>query len=286
MKNKKIAEDLLNLYAEGLLSQESKDFVEENLRLYKDLREKLELIEKDSIKIQNNHSTSFSFLAKKIKKDKKTYGLILASFFVSIVLLVFSFLTKPIHYEDDGKLYQVRQTEDKVFVSFNKDVIKVDIEEGSNQSGSRKNIYLDAYTTRLDQILNKASKQTISFDKGKASIYYANQDKMSSLVYGSKEDNVKLLPRLIFNSYFIIICSVSVVLSIIFFLIRKYRRLIKYIIFLPLTYLLAYILVCGFKFYSYYPQRDFVYIGFLWFSLYILMISIIKLFMVRRDKKI
>lgn len=105
MKSEKIAEDLLNLYAEELLNEESKEFVEENLSKSEELREKLRQIKEDKIDVKNSNPMSLDFVAKRVKQDKKSYGLLITSLVVSILLIGFSFLTKPIHYEDDGNLY-------------------------------------------------------------------------------------------------------------------------------------------------------------------------------------
>lgn len=126
MKSEKIAEDLLNLYAEGLLNEESKEFVEENLSKSEELREKLRQIKEDKIDLENNNPMSLDFVAKRIKQDKKSYGLLITSLVVSILLIGFSFLTKPIHYEDDGNLYTVTNAGNQIFINFKKDLVKVD----------------------------------------------------------------------------------------------------------------------------------------------------------------
>lgn len=286
MKSEKIAEDLLNLYAEGLLNEESKEFVEENLSKSEELREKLRQIKEDKIDLENNNPMSLDFVAKRIKQDKKSYGLLITSLVVSILLIGFSFLTKPIHYEDDGNLYTVTNAGNQIFINFKKDLVKVDSYEEKDEDGQGKEIFLDAYTTRLDQILNKTSKQVLAFEKNSDTIYYNNQDKNATLIYGNVGNNVQILPRLALNFYFILICIGSGLLIILSLIVKKYRKFIKYIVFIPISYLLAYISICGLNFYSFYLERDFVYIVILWLSLYLLSFSIIKLIENKKNKAI
>ncbi|MDD7305284.1 MAG: hypothetical protein PUG67_01705 [Peptoniphilaceae bacterium] len=280
MNNKKIAEDLLNLYAEDLLNEDSKAFVEENLKNSNDLREKLNQIKNDQLKIGSKKLT-LDFVSKTVKKDKKSYALMVTSLVVSLLLICFSFLTRPIHYEDDGNLYRISKTDNEIFISFTKDVIKVD----TYQDGGE--IFLDAYTSLLDQILNKSSKQVVSFEKDPdRRIYYDNQEKKASLIYGNASENVQLLPRLALNSYLILISIISGILIILAIFLKKFRKFIKYIILVPITYLLAYICVCGFNFYSFYLERDLIYIVFLWLSLYLFSLSLISLVVDKKNKKI
>lgn len=287
MKNEKIAEDLLNLYVEELLNEDSKKFVEENLNKSDKLRNKLKILQKQDLSIKNNTINSLSFISNTIKKDKKNYGIMLTSLVVSILIILFSFLTKPIHFENDGNLYNVTKTDQKIFISFNKDIIKVNRLEEHNDNSKTKNIFLDAYTSRLDQILNKTSKQTIEFEKNKYdNIYYENQKKPVSIILGNKNQNMLLLPRLALNTYLYLISISSIILIAFILIIKKYKKLIKYIIPIPISFLLAMVFINGFKFYSFYLERDFIYIMMLFVGFCIFSISLINLIANKKGLKI
>lgn len=218
-------------------------------------------------------------------KDKKSYTILQVSLVISILLIIFSLLSKPIHYEDDGNLYDLSIGEEKVSISFNKDLTNIESFKTKGDNG-RENIFIEAYTSRLDEILNKSSKEIISFDKNTYNIYYDNQDKKAGLIYGDPKENIERKPSLIFNHYFFIISAIC--LSYIFISVgyKKYRKFNIYLIFLPLTYLLSYMLVSGFKFYSFYPKRDAFYINLLWLGLYLLIFSLIKIYKEKKTNEI
>lgn len=282
MKNEKIAKDLLNLYAEDLLSDESKEFVEENLKESEDLRNDLDEIKKDKLDIKSNNERPLNFLNEAIRRDKKSFTIMVASLAISLVFIIISLFTSPIHYNDDGKLFSLTETDDLIFITFNKNIKNVDTFIDSGEFGNEKNLFLDAYTSRFEEIKNKDvktyKKQAISIKKENYdNIYYQNNGDLASLVYGNGSENVAILPRLSLSYYFLLIAILSLGFVILSYFLKKLKPYRKYVSILPITYFLAMILINGFSFETYYLNVDFAYIALTWIFISIAIISSMKL---------
>ena len=270
MNKCEIIKDLLPLYEENLLSEESKTFVEDHLKTCPECKNLL----KEDIEIENKNTKSLDFVEKRIKKETRYFTLAVISLIGSILIFIISYLNTPRHIEYEKDLFKVYKNDEIYTVEFN------DLVSGIDYTDMEDAIYLDAYTTKYDEIFNKNSpNKSLTFHKDDLKmVLYQNHDSMPNMVIGSGEVRQTLLPRLVFGLYAWMSIIGFFVIAFAIFLQEKLRKKslslpIKTILIGgPLSLFLGIISIKGFNTASYYPMTDFKYILLLSLGIYLFLI--------------
>ena len=270
MNNCEIIKDLLPLYKEELLSEESKTFVENHLKTCPECENLL----KDQIQIENKETKPLDFVEKRIKKESRYFTLAVLALIGSILIFIISYLNTPKHFEHEKDLYKVYKSKDIYTVEFSDKVSGIDYIDTEDA------IYLDAYTTKYDEIFNKERpRKSLTFHKDKLkTVLYQNHESMPNMVIGSGEVRQTLLPRLFLGFYARLSIIGFVGLGLLIFLIEKIKKksislLIKTLLIGgPLALFLAIIGLKGLNTSTYYPVTDFKYIAFLALGIYLFFI--------------
>lgn len=270
MNNCQIIKDLLPLYKEELLSEESKTFVENHLKTCPECENLL----KDQIQIEIKETKPLDFVEKRIKKESRYFTLAVLALIGSILIFIISYLNTPKHFEHEKDLYKVYKSKDIYTVEFSDKVSGIDYIDTEDA------IYLDAYTTKYDEIFNKERpRKSLTFHKDKLkTVLYQNHESMPNMVIGSGEVRQTLLPRLFLGFYARLSIIGFVGLGLLIFLIEKIKKksislLIKTLLIGgPLALFLAIIGLKGLNTSTYYPVSDFKYIAFLALGIYLFFI--------------
>lgn len=193
MNNCEIIKDLLPLYQEDLLSEESKTFVEDHLKTCPECENLL----KEEIKIESKNTKPLDFVEKRIKKEARYSTLATIALIGSILIFIMSYLNTPRHIEYDKDLYKVYRNDKIYTVEFSDKVSGIDYTDTEDA------IYLDAYSTKYDEIFNKRRlRKSLTFHKDNfKTVLYQNHESMPNMVIGSGEVHQTLLPRLVFGLY-------------------------------------------------------------------------------------
>ena len=270
MNNCQIIKDLLPLYKEELLSEESKTFVENHLKTCPECENLL----KDQIQIEIKETKPLDFVEKRIKKESRYFTLAVLALIGSILIFIISYLNTPRHFEHEKDLYKVYKSKDIYTVEFSDKVNGIDYIDTEDA------IYLDAYTTKYDEIFNKERPRkslTFHMDKLKT-VLYQNHESMPNMVIGSGEVHQTLLPRLLLGFYARLSLIGFLGLGVLIFLIEKSRKkaislpIKTLLIGAPLSLFLAIIAIKGLNTSTYYPVTDFKYIAFLALGVYLFLI--------------
>lgn len=270
MNNCEIIKDLLPLYQEDLLSEESKTFVEDHLKTCP----KCENLLKEEIKIESKNTKPLDFVEKRIKKEARYSTLATIALIGSILIFIMSYLNTPRHIEYDKDLYKVYRNDKIYTVEFSDKVSGIDYTDTEDA------IYLDAYSTKYDEIFNKRRlRKSLTFHKDNfKTVLYQNHDSMPNMVIGSGEVHQTLLPRLLLGFYARLSLIGFVGLVLLIFLIEKSRKkaislpIKTLLIGAPLSLFLAIIAIKGLNTPTYYPMTDFKYIAFLALGIYLFLI--------------
>lgn len=267
-----IIKDLLPLYKENLLSDESKTFVEDHLKSCTECENLL----KDQIEIENKNTKPLDFVEKRIKKESRYFTLAVVALLGSIFIFIISYLNAPRHLEYEKGLYKVYRSDDIYTVEFSDKVSGIDYTDTEDA------IYLDAYNTKYDQIFNKVSpKKSLTFHKEDLKmVLYQNHEKMPNMVIGSGEVRQTLLPRL-FLGYYVRFSIIGFLgMALVIFSLEKFRKksislpIKTLLIGAPLSLFLGIISIKGFNTATYYPVTDFKYILLLSLGIYLFLIFI------------
>lgn len=279
MNNCEIIKDLLPLYKEEVLSEESKTFVEDHLKSCPKCKNLLT----DEIDLKNENTKPLDFVEKRIKKESRYFTLAVLALIGSILIFIISYLNTPRHFDYEKDLYKVYKNDDTYTVEFSKKVSGIDYTDTEDA------IYLDAYTTKYDEIFNKERpRKSLTFHKDKLkTVLYQNHESMPKMVIGAGEVRQTLLPRLFLGFYARLSIIAFVGLGLLIFLIEKIRKkslslpIKTLLIGGPLALFLAIIGVKGLNTSTYYPMTDFKYIAFLALGIYLFLIFL----SIARDQK-
>ena len=270
MKNCNIVKDLIPLYKENLLSEESKTFVEDHLKSCSECENLL----KDKIELEKSESKPLDFVEKRIKKESRYFTLAMVSLIVSIIIFIISYLNTPRHFKYEKDLYRVYRGEDFYTVEFSDKVSGIDYTDTEDA------VYLDAYTTKYDEIFNKERpNKSLTFHKDNLkTVLYQNHESMPNMVIGSGEIRQTLLPRLLLGFYARLSIIGFLILGLIIFILEKFKKKLislpikTLIIGGPLSFFLGIISIKGFNTPTYYPMSDIKYIAFLSLGIYLFLI--------------
>ena len=270
MNNCQIIKDLLPLYQEDLLSEESKTFVEDHLKICPEC----EILLKEEIKIESKNTKPLDFVEKRIKKETRYFTLAAIALIGSILIFIISYLNTPRHIEYEKDLYKVYRNDEIYTVEFSNKVSGIDYTDTEDA------IYLDAYSTKYDEIFNKRRlRKSLTFHKDNfKTVLYQNHESMPKMVIGSGEVHQTLLPRLLLGFYARFSLIGFLGLGVLIFLIEKSRKkaislpIKTLLIGAPLSLFLAIIAIKGLNTPTYYPMTDFKYIAFLALGIYLFLI--------------
>ena len=270
MNNCNIVKDLLPLYKENLLSDESKKIVEEHLKSCSECENLL----KDQIEIESKNTKPLDFVEKRIKKESRYFTLAVVALLGSIFIFIISYLNAPRHFEYEKGLYRVYRGDDIYTVEFSDKVSGIDYTDTEDA------IYLDGYSTKYDEIFNKdRPRKSLTFHKDNLKmVLYQNHEKMPNMIIGSGEVRQTLLPRLFLGFYARLSIIGFLGMALIMFSLEKFRKksislLIKTLLIgAPLSLFLGIISIKGFNTATYYPVTDFKYILLLSLGIYLFLI--------------
>ncbi len=281
-----IVRDLLPLYVEDIVSEDTKQFVNEHLSECDDCKKELNLLKSDIFINENETETDASTeIMKKIRfgiNKKRIFTAILSSVLSFIIaILLFAYLTAPVYipYSEGNNLVKVNENDGIVTLSFSNQY------ELTNGLGVGT-YYLSLYNTSLNSIFNSTSEKVITInpngEKVRTIYYVSNGVVEDKVIYGLNPNvygGVITLPRLFLGYYFLIANFIAVILIILYVIFRKKERarskIIK-LLFVPISYILSHLMIMGRSSVSYSATRDLCLILLLGIPIYLIFYIIYK----------
>lgn len=292
-----VMKDILPLYVEDIACEDTRIIVEDHIDECQECKNELE-----EMKVPKNipidiNTNSFKTVKSKLLKDKLNIIIISVMLTVVVSLLAINYLTNPVYMPYSKEAVSITTKDDgTVFADFGLDVANFDVEKYLSEDGSGYIYHITTWETIWSKWTNNKNISTqVLNPKGESviSIYYyqANKGGFSSkgengdlLIYGKNtiiNGGVVTLPRLVLSYYFLIAVALIIIFSIAYFALRKKeksRNVIKKIIFIPVSYIIAHLCIKGFNSSSYLASRDFYNILLLSIPIYFVFIIISKLY--------
>lgn len=287
MKNREcsIVRDLLPLYVEDIVSEDTKQFVEEHICQCNECKKELERFESDIPMNKNHQETDDSAQAiKKIRLDikkKRVFTSVLSSLVsVIVVMLLFAYLTAP-------KYLPYTESENFITADENNGIVTLSFTGEYELYQSEKGVYaISLYDTVWNKLINYDKKQAITVnpdgEEVKTIYYVSNGEQGDKVIYGVDpiaNGGAWTLPRLFLNYYLLIAVCATLFLAMFYLIFRKKRKVKVIIIklfFIPLSYVLSDFLITGREAASYSANRDFYLILLLTIPIYFVFYIIYK----------
>ena len=268
-----VIKDLLPLYVENITSDDSNQLIQEHLPECPACSAYEQELKGGITKRQGDFETTALKLVQQDIIKRRRNSIIFISLIIALFMFVtFSYLTKPkyISQKESGITVETTQEND-IYINFSHNVTSCKIRRTTWEEGQRV-VIIEAWTSIWDEILGK-STPSLSIKNVKDSvdtIYYCSnqagddEDNMT-IIYGTNpypNGGVVILPRLVMGYYFYLAILLSLVVGVLWIILRKRKRasiICKYILLVPISYLAAHILL-GVSFVSYTAGRDFIMI--------------------------
>lgn len=298
MKNEcSIVCDLLPLYAEDMVSEDTAEFVKEHLGNCPTCRAELEKLRKPVQPVAAQHvpdidAEPLKRLKKALLMEKVQAILCTAAVLLALMLSGLSFLTAPEYFAYSQELVTVTEgANGEATISFSSEITNYKLQRIADPADKQTVYHLEVWTCAWDRMFSKPGAQdvTVKPENGHELLIYftqfINQSSSNSAVciYGEIEPDSggwMALPGLSMGYWLAINIVLLVILGVIWLNLRKKekpRRLVERLILIPIAYVLGHLCVLGFHTLSYSEWRDaqmILAIGILFYCAMLLALSI------------
>lgn len=298
MKNEcSIVCDLLPLYAEDMVSEDTAEFVKEHLGNCPTCRAELEKLRKPVQPVAAQHvpdidAEPLKRLKKALLMEKVQAILCTAAVLLALMLSGLSFLTAPEYFAYSQELVTVTEgANGEATISFSSEITDYKLQRIADPADKQTVYHLEVWTCAWDRMFSKPGAQdvTVKPENGHELLIYftqfINQSSINSAVciYGEIEPDSggwMALPGLSMGYWLAINIVLLVILGVIWLNLRKKekpRRLVERLILIPIAYMLGHLCVLGFHTLSYSEWRDaqmILAIGILFYCAMLLALSI------------
>ena len=298
MKNEcSIVQDILPLYVEEMVSDDTVSFVREHLKDCPRCHAELEKLQKP-VEVQlkpDINAAPLKRLKKALLMKKLQTILCTVAILLALMLAVISLLTAPEYFEYTPDLVTVTETGvGEVTISFNSKVTNYKLQHIEDPDECNTVYQLEAWTSPWDRMFKKngAWAVTVSPENDKPLLIYFTQiaDGSSVNLYGeaaSDNSGWVALPGLTLGYWLLGNIMLFIIVAVIWFCVRKkerIRRRAEYLMLIPVAYGLGHLCVLGFRTVSYSEWRDFQLILAIGILLYCAMLLALNIFYAGRKR--
>lgn len=298
-----IVQDLLPLYEEDMLREETKEFVDGHLAQCAACRAELDALKAD-VKPAPVSAQPLRDLKRQLRRKKLTAVLLAVTLALTLATAGFAYLTAPQYlpynaadwsvHEPDASLDAVLNGEEHICIEPLTTVSGTEVESVIDPDSGETVYIISAWRTLLDKWLGKLDTvngngdNLILLDTTNCRVvYYAQNNGQANMVlYGERSGGVISLPRLALGYYVLLSLALLITLGIAFFVCRRKKtgKALGYLALIPASYLAGHLLVKGFTTTSYQMQRDFSLIILAAALIYAAVMLAINLWRQKREK--
>ena len=273
-----IIRDILPLYVENMVSEDTSEFVKEHLESCPACRAELEKL-REPVEVQTEpqpdmDAAPLKRLKKALLMKKVRTILCTAAVLLALVLSVISFLTAPKYFAYSPELVTVTKTEGgHIVLSFDERITNYTLQRIITGKDIKEVVYyLEVWTTTWDRLTGRHGIQNALVRETTGLPVYIffqqnyalnNVDMDSVCIYGNLSrlnGNWVSLPGLSLGYWLLFNIALFLILGCMWFILRRkehIRRCIERAILLPVAYGLGHLCVLGFRTASYSQWRDF-----------------------------
>lgn len=286
-----IVRDLLPLYVEQMVSADTEEFVKEHLEGCRECRGEYEQmkqprsLDEDKKKAENREAAApLVNVKQKLWKQKVRIVLCTGLFLVALFVSAFACLSIPVYFPYEADLFTIKDNGDEsITITFDERVTDYLLvkdayncpEEVMNQEV--RSYQISAWSSLWSEWFSRSGVQSVTIQKGSTeeiSVYYTSNDGRADVcIYGEPitSGGVITLPRHVLGYYFVFAVMGVVLLFVIWLFVRrktKGKAVIETILFYPVSYCIAHVIIAGYRPSTYAAQREFVFIVFVSILIY------------------
>lgn len=291
-----VIKDILPLYVENMVSEDTSNIVKEHINNCNNCKKELESM-RHSINLPIDTDITPLRKIKASMGKKKIQTIVFTTMLtIAIIVAVIGFLTAPqyIPYHE-GLVSFIENDNGLIIVTFSSQVTGYDISSYHSKEDDGFVYHITTWDSTWNRkVMNKFPNNIVLNPNNEkvASVYYYNADGSEDiLVYGKNQNptgGIVTLPRLFLEYYLTLAILLALISGIVLFIGRrkeKIRNVTLKIFLLPISYIVAHIIIKGFSTYSYSAERDFFAILLVMLPLYIACISAVSIVKEYKGKK-
>lgn len=271
MKNEcNIVRDILPLYVEELVSEDTKALVEEHLSECSGCRQAAARVRTPAGFAGNMEAAPLKRLKKKLMIKRVQTIVFTTALVLAIAVSAFAVLTAPKYLPYSEELISVtKNTDGAVVLTFDSSVTSYSWESRIDGDTGIEVYRVSAWTTIWDKAFSDRGVQNMVIPPSDGRIavyYYSSSENEDRLVYGVNSHpngGTLTLPRLVLGMYFNAAARLAAVLALALVVFRKKEKVrlwLERALFLPVSYVLGHLLTKGFVMKSYDSGREFLII--------------------------
>ena len=293
-----IIRDLLPLYAENMVSEDTSEFVKEHLQSCHACRAELERL-REPVEVRTEpqpdmDAAPLKRLKRALLMKKVQTILCTAAVLLALMLSVLSFLTAPEYFAYSPGLVTVTQEANgAVTLSFGSEVTNYKLQQVKDPDDRQTVYHLEVWTSAWDKIFHRPGAQAVTAapENGKPLLVYFTQfvggraessNDSSVCIYGAAPDSGGwvALAGLSLSYWLLFNIALFLILIGVWFKLRrkeKSRRRVERLLPIPIAYGLGHLCVMGFRTASCSEWRDFqliLAVGVLFYCAMLLALSI------------
>lgn len=291
-----VIRDILPLYVEKIVSEDTKTLVEEHIRECIDCQKELDEMKAfDEIPIDVN-SNGLKNVKSKLFRDK--FKAIIFSIMITIIvsIMAINYLTEPTYIPYSNDIVSINEKENgEIFANFGDTVSGYNIDKYLSEDGISYIYHISTWETFWSKLSNKKKTDTVVLNPNNEKVstiyYYSAGQSDDVLIYGKNlvgNGGVLTLPRLFLASYLCIAILLMGILLIIMLAVYKFKKvqiIIRNILFIPMSYIIGTICIKGFNTTSYSATRDFFTILLISIPIYFVLVLSINFYKSFKNKR-
>lgn len=219
-----------------------------------------------------------------MKQVRQTKRLMISLLVLIAIAIGLQMLTQPLYFENDKGLFTVENSADQVSIVFDSKVTRVRDYEVDSE------VFIEAYTTRLDKLLNRQTQISKTYDPD-FTIFYNNHTRTADRIHGTTGQHgyATMLGALALYVYRMVAMFIMGALAVILFFVHfVFKRKVSLmtqgaVLGFPLTFLIASFAVKGLSGVSHHFVRDLLCIGVTWLLLYLFLLISIRYYNLSRQ---
>lgn len=290
-----VIKDILPLYMENMLSDDSCKIVEEHLEQCQECKLYLEEMRTFTKVPVDTNTSPFLKIKSTLRKKKMLTAVFSMMFSIIVFVVTMAFLTAPEYIPfSEGSVTIKEIGNGSVLAEFEDTVYGYDINKYPTDDNTGNVYHITTWNSQWNRTIKKSNaKNTVLNPNGEevVSVYYYETDGSEDvLMYGRDQHprgGVFTLPRLFLSYYSLIAKGLAAIFGLFMLLMYRNKKLFPIalkLFFLPVSYLLSHLMVKGFTSSSYTATRDFYAILLVTIPLYIAILTAIHLIRAYKTK--
>lgn len=292
-----VIKDVLPLYLENMLSDDSCTMVEEHIEQCQECKNYLdEMRTFNEIPVDRNTSPLLK-IKSTLRKKKIQTAIFSMMFSIMLFVITIAFLTAPEYIPYSERSVTINEIGNgAVLAKFEDTVYGYDINRYPADDNSGYVYHITTWNSIWNRNIKKSNvNNTILNPNGEnvASVYYYETDGSEDILMYGKDINpgggIMTLPRLFLSYYLLIAIVFAIICGLIMLILHGNKKVFNFTMkffFLPVSYLLGHLIIKGFTTSSYIATRDFYAILLVMIPLYIVFLTAVNLIRKYKSKKI